>query len=66
MQQKRAVLGATFIGRLASLCRPSNLVKVVWEVDLCPEPPAMYRPVKPKLYLVGELTLKKGRYYRMF
>jgi hypothetical protein len=65
MHQKRAVLGATFLGRLALLHQPTNLAKVVWEIDLCPDPPAMYRPVKPKLYFVGVLTLNKGRYYRL-
>lgn len=65
MQQKRAVLGATFLGRLTSLRVPSNPCKILWEIDLCAEPPAMYRPVKPKLYFVGEITLKKGRYYRL-
>jgi len=67
MQQKRAVLGATFLGRLTSLYQPESdvSVKVVWEIDLCAEPPAMYRPVKPKLYFIGAITLTKGRYYRL-
>ena len=65
MQQKRAVLGAVYMGRMATLQLTTNLAKVVWELELRAEPPAMYRPVKPKLYFVGELTLLRGRYYRL-
>ena len=61
MNQKRAVVGAVFLGNFSKL-DGSPCVKVVWEMDLCPD---MYRPVKPKLWLVGELKMERGQYCKL-
>ena len=61
MNQKRAAVGAAFLGKLSKLAG-SPCVQVVSELDLCPD---MYRPVKPKLWLVGELKMERGHYYKL-
>ena len=60
---KRAALGAVFLGKLSKL--PNKVVKTVWEMELSLKPPAMLRPIKPKLWLVRHTELKAGKFYRL-
>lgn len=62
--QKRAVIGAAFVGHLDQL-RGSNVVRVLWEVELSPEPPAHFKPIKPKLWVMGKLSMKKDNFYKL-
>lgn len=58
---KRASLGAVFLSKMDQL--PTVASQIVWEVVLALEPPAKVRPVKPKMYLMGQLDLMPGNFY---
>ena len=54
---------ATFIGQFGKLpCRDG---RVLWEMELSKAAPAQIRPVKAKLWLMGEVELTKGYYYKL-
>ena len=64
---KRAQFGAiwlTQLDRLVELSDESSL-KLVWEVEIASEPPAMIRALKPKLWFVGELEMQRGYFYKL-
>lgn len=58
---KRAALGVALLGHFTAL--PLDAATVVWEVEMCMEPPAKLRPVKPKLWLAGSVQMESGVYY---
>ena len=55
--------GAVFLGKFSKL--PSKVAKIVGEMELYLKPPAMLRPMKPKLWLVRHTELKAGKFYRL-
>ncbi len=61
---KRAACGASFLGRLSKL---NSLVhaKIVWDVQLKVEPPAILKGLKPKLHLVSRTKLEKDFFYKL-
>ena len=64
---KRAQFGAiwlTKLDRFVELSDESSL-KLVWEVEIASEPPAMIRALKPKLWFVGELEMQRGCFYKL-
>lgn len=42
---------------------PSETAGVVWEMSLDTIPPPSYNVVKPKVWLLGQLELEKGKFY---
>jgi len=61
LDMKRAVFGAGFSGSLDKL--PNTHTKVLWDCELQEAAPAMYRPVKPKMWLTCKTTLQPNKFY---
>ena len=61
---KRGVLGAAYVTRFDKLHAMSS-VKVLWDVEPKLEPPAHMKPLKPKLWMMGSITLEKGFFYQL-
>ena len=63
-QVKRGYLGAVYKDKFEQL--PNDYLKVVFETQLDQsESTPVVRPVKAKCYLLGELTLEPGKYYKV-
>ena len=60
---KRAALGACMLGKFDKL--PRKHAQVVWEVQKVLTPPAHSKPIKPKVWLMNNLHLKAGIYYKL-
>jgi hypothetical protein len=60
---KRGVLGAVFAGQTNKL--PSMMAMPIWEVDTILDPPAHVRPIRPKVWTLGMMTLESGYYYKL-
>lgn len=64
--QKRAALAACYHGKFDRLVgNNAACIRTVWEVAIGNESPPQLRPVKPKVWLLGQLTLEKDRYYKL-
>ena len=64
---KRSQFGAIWIAKLDRFVEmgDESILKLVWEVEIASEPPAMIRPLKPKLWFVGELEMQRGCFYKL-
>ena len=58
---KRATAGAALRDNLGLM--PQRAATVLWETTTSHNPPACIRAVKPKLWLVGRLSLTSGKAY---
>ena len=61
---KRAACGASFLGRFNKLTSLTH-AKVLWEVQVKVEPPAILKALKPKLHLISRVKLEKNFYYKL-
>ena len=61
---KRAACGASFLGRFSKLNSLTH-AKILWEVQVKVEPPAILKALKPKLHLVSRVKLEKDFYYKL-
>ena len=59
---KRAQAGAFFENVSKLEC---NHAGVIWEVQLSFDPPATVKPVKPKYWLLGSLTMEPEKIYKL-
>ena len=64
---KRAQFGAIWLTKLNQFVESSDddCLKLVWEVEIASAPPAVIRPLKPKLWFVGELEMQRGCFYKL-
>jgi hypothetical protein len=62
-EKKHATLGSTMQGHLDKL--PVNAATLVWDVAVDEAPPAMFKPIKPKLWLNVQTTLLPGMFYKL-
>lgn len=64
---KRAQFGAIWLTKLNRFVELSDddCLKLVWEVEIASAPPAVIRPLKPKLWFVGELEMQRGCFYKL-
>lgn len=62
--QKRGVAGAVFINRFQEFSRAPAL-KLLWEVELAAGPPALLKPLKPKVWLLGVAHMMPGCWYQL-
>lgn len=60
-EHKHAEFGLCWHGCFEKL--PTSHCKIVWDCCISEAPPAVIKPVKPKLWLVKTLTLQPGKYY---
>lgn len=60
---KRGVFGAVFRGEPKAL--PTSGGAIVWEVQKSLNPPAMLKAYKPKLWLLGALTMDATKVYAL-
>ena len=60
---KHGQLGAAFVGVFDKM--PSTHACLTWEVDYVFRVPARVRPLKPKVWLLRSVTLKRGLAYRL-
>ena len=61
---KRAQAGALF-GNVAKLESVTGQAGVVWEVLLSYDPPATVKPVKPKFWLLGCVSMEPEKIYKV-
>lgn len=40
-----------------------GMARVLWEVEICVNPPAQVKPIKPKVWLLGNMEMKKEKAY---
>jgi hypothetical protein len=60
---KRAVAGAAFLGHFDKL--PKSHLQVKWEVTTTPAPNISMKPIRPKLWIMGKITMEADYFYEV-